>query len=533
MFADLHCHCHMRSYLHLSNVDDLDPKDFHPWNTIATNMYRLKHADRAAGYSQGDLVVLWNSNVRLVYNSLYPIEREFFKISDKKSIPLSWIRKLTRIIFHHDFPIRKAIQNLMMRIPMSTINHVASSDYDYWIALEKEYRFICSKSGVHTKNAITTPGLVRQRLENQTRRRNIFPAYYNAEGVYEIPQNKDRLIEMIKLNDRIIMPLTIEGAHFLEAGKLKLEEVFDRIDYIKNNWQYPVFFITLAHHFNNDICGHAHSLPKIANLLLDQREFMDKGFTEQGIEITRKLLSLDQNNDKLQTDAYRILIDMKHMSALARKEFYQKIINPCLQKGDEIPLVASHCAYAGIESLDELISNQSYETDDRRQSHQFGKFYAWNINLCDEDILMIFRTRGIIGLSFDKRMLGVAHKKSIEKGEGLNSILAFWNNLKAFLQVIYTNKSIAEEVKIKAWDMISIGTDFDGYIDPVSSYKTALQLTQFKADLIQCIKDEIINKPELDCLKDLGTAMSVEEAVEKFSYSNALEFCLKHYPDKK
>lgn len=533
MFADLHCHCHMRSYLHLSNVDEMDSKDFHPWNTIATNMFRLKHADRAAGYAQADLVALWNSNVRLVFNSLYPIEKEFFKITKYESSQLSWTKKLLRIIFHHHFPIRKAIQILMMRIPINTINHIISSEYDYWLALQKEYQFICSKSGIKTKNLISTPGFIRKRFEDQARRRIAFPDHYNAEGTYEIPKNKESLNELIQLNDRIIMPLTIEGAHFLEAGKLNLEEVFNRIDHMKNSWHYPVFFITLAHHFNNDICGHAHSLPKIADLLLDQNEFMDKGFSKKGIEITRKLLSLDHNNDKLEAESYRILIDMKHMSASARKEFYEQIIMPCYERGDKIPLVASHCAYAGIECLDELISNQFFETDDRRQAHQYGKFYAWNINLCDEDILMIFKTGGIIGLSFDKRMLGVAHKKSIEKKEGLNSILSFWNNLKAFLQVIYTNKSIDEAVKINAWDMISIGTDFDGYIDPVSSYKTALQLFQFKADLIQCINDEIKNNPELDCLKDLGSSLSVEEAVEKFCYTNALAFCKKHYPDKK
>ncbi|WP_287059446.1 hypothetical protein, partial [Algoriphagus sp.] len=35
------------------------------------------------------------------------------------------------------------------------------------------------------------------------------------------------------------------------------------------------------------------------------------------------------------------------------------------------------------------------------------KFNAWNINMCNKDIEWIVRTRGMFGISFDQRILGI------------------------------------------------------------------------------------------------------------------------------
>ena len=66
MFADLHCHAHMRSYMCLRQKrSKYEEKGmYHPWTVVATNMSRLKNVDRAAGYSQSDLVTLWNGGSR-------------------------------------------------------------------------------------------------------------------------------------------------------------------------------------------------------------------------------------------------------------------------------------------------------------------------------------------------------------------------------------------------------------------------------------------------------------------------------------
>ncbi len=533
MFADLHCHCHMRSYLTISQLDiEKEGLEFNPWTVIATNMSRLKHADRAAGYGQADLVALWNSNTRLVFNSMYPIEKEFF-MSPEEATPgrFKQLRALARWATHHKRPLRTLLQHLTMRIPKAMIHYICSDDYDYWTDLQKEYKFICSKSGQVAVNQIYTPGLARQLTENSTKRRQKFAPYYHAEGCYQIPKNRKEAQAIAAQADRIIMmPLTIEGAHVFGATTEDESTVLARVEYLKNEWEHPLFFITYAHHFDNKLCGHAHSLPAIAEFLLNQEAAMNTGITTLGWKVLRKLLSLDAQNNPVPEEGYRILIDMKHMSALARKEYYHQLVLPCSEKGDLIPVIASHCAYAARTSLDELIQLQSNEDDSYRIQTSEGHFYAWNINLCDEDIKIIFKTKGLFGLSFDKRMLGVSAKRKEEKKEDLNNIKALWNNLKAVLNVIYSDDSIPASEHIKAWDILSIGTDFDGYIDPITDYKTAHKLVDFRQDLIQIIKASIQSANPPLCTRDFSDGFSVEKAVDKICYHNALDFTLKHYP---
>jgi len=119
-------------------------------------------------------------------------------------------------------------------------------------------------------------------------------------------------------------------------------------------WKEPVFFITLSHHFNNYLFGHAHSIPDDAGGILDQSDGMNSGITPNGREILRLLLSVDDHLEfspaKL---GRRILIDIKHLSALARKEYYHDFLKPLMAKGDIIPVIASHVAYSGRVSLDD------------------------------------------------------------------------------------------------------------------------------------------------------------------------------------
>ncbi|BDS12058.1 amidohydrolase family protein [Aureispira anguillae] len=536
MFADLHCHAHMRSYLCLRQKrKKYEEKGmYHPWTIVATNMARLKNVDRAAGYSQSDLVALWNGGSRLVWNALYPIEKGFFKTAKRPSGgKYQMIRKVLRVATHHKAPLRTLMQHMTMRIPTATIRFVNSEDYDYWEFLQDEYAYISSKSGLPTKNEIYTLGVARKTFENSEKRRTKYPDYYHAEGTYQIPRNRAEAIEIAKQNKAVMMmALSIEGAHVFGAETEDDKTVLERVDFIKREWEYPLFFITYSHHFNNGLCGHAHSLPEVAAFVLNQESLMSEGFTALGWKVLRKLLAVDEQNNPAPEEGYRILIDLKHMSPQGRKEYYEQLVRPCLDKGDVIPLIASHCSYAARKTLDELIAVQDEEDDTFRVETVEGPFYAWGINLCDEDIRMIYNTGGLFGLSFDKRMLGVSPKKREEKKEQINNINALWNNLKAVLRVIYEDTSLSETEKRKAWDMLAIGTDFDGYIDPISNYKTAIELPQFKVDLLAKIKEEAAKKNPLDCVATFDEQFTPELVVDKICYDNALAFTLKHYPNK-
>jgi len=159
-------------------------------------------------------------------------------------------------------------------------------------------------------------------------------------------------------------------------------------------------------------------------------------------------------------------------------------------------------------------------------------FYGWNINLCDEDIEIMYETGGLFGVSFDVRMLGLSSKRSEQKKEDQNNIKAIWKNMKAILHVICKNDKYSKAEKQRAWDMIMIGTDFDGYIEPIETYKTALDFDQMRADLIAIMKQEASSKNPPACLQILDDTLTIERVVEKFCFENAREFVLKHYPDK-
>lgn len=525
----------MRSYLSLCQQREKYEAEgkYHPWTIVATNMSRLKNVDRAVGYSQSDLVTLWNGNVRLVWNSLYPIEKGFFKTPPAiaEGGKYRFLRKLLRVATHHKAPIRALMQHLTMRIPTSTIKFINSDDYDYWEFLQDEYAYVCSKSGIETQNEIYIPGVARRLVEKPEKRREKYPDYYQAKGTYQIPKNRAEAIEIASKKDEVmLMALSIEGAHIFGAETENETTVLERIDYMKQEWEHPLFFITYSHHFDNGLCGHAHSLPAAASFVLNQEKAMGAGFTPLGWKAIRKLLAINEQNEEAPEEGYRVLIDLKHMSPRGRQEYYNQIIRPCLANGITIPLIASHCSYSGRKTLDDVIALEAQENDLSRIETEHGHFYAWGINMCAEDIELIYKTGGMFGLCFDKRISGVSPKKKEESVERIDNIQAIWNNIKAILMLIYSKPELTKAEKRKAWDMLAIGTDFDGYIDPISTYKTAVRFPSFKQDLLAIMKQEMNEPNPLPCLADFDDTFTPEVAVDKICYDNTLAFTLKHYP---
>ena len=115
-----------------------------------------------------------------------------------------------------------------------------------------------------------------------------------------------------------MMPLTIEGAHIFGGTALDEATVLGRIDFIKKEWDHPLFFITFSHHFDNGLCGHAHSLPEVATFVLNQEKAMNEGFTALGWKVIRKLLAIDENNDPAPKEVNETR-DFKRMPGAGRR----------------------------------------------------------------------------------------------------------------------------------------------------------------------------------------------------------------------
>jgi len=128
-----------------------------------------------------------------------------------------------------------------------------------------------------------------------------------------------------------------------------------------------------------------------------------------------------------------------------------------------IPVIASHWAISGLETLQELSINYDLEgwtsTDEKTEN-----FNAWNINICDEDIVPNFENKvGIFGL-FLWPTNSRPHQK-MNKGTPKNGIQLIWENIEGiFLLGVYFQPNLfPKDQKLKMENPWRIGTDFEGF----------------------------------------------------------------------
>jgi hypothetical protein len=528
MFADLHNHPLARAYnAHRNSFVELNNDGtFHGWNIPPSRLRKIEKGKRAFAYCQCDLARLTKARVRLVFASLYPLEKGF--VIGKKDIVKKFAhidndeeraKKIDEAV--NDKAARTILRDLLqsnrMRMTEDRINFLQSSGYDYFNELQKEYAFYLIKNGIDMplKDFKFEKGLTA-----------------DITGKYRLARNGQDVSEVLHGDpDDIAIVLTIEGMHALGVGNpqgygedITTDLLKERIRSIKGEspggWQYPVFFITFSHHFSNRLCGHAHSIPGDGAILLNQKEDMDEGFLNNGLEIAQALLGLDKDlND---TGSRRILLDVKHMSAKGRWEYYNKIVKPYNLKNParKIPVIASHVGYSGCETLQELIDNTKDEKNNTSKDH----FLFWNINLSDDDIAEIHNSGGLIGMSFDQRVLGLEQTLltflKLPRNR-LNNINGFMRMLERVVSVPF-KRQLVDPAGI--WNTLTIGTDYDGFIDPVDPYPTVLSFDLFRRDL-----EDALRSWRRDSRAALLGELNVEKVVEGICFRNAYEFVKKHY----
>lgn len=553
-FADLHCHPGSPAYDETrlsSGSPQGDKQPFHPWHIPSSNLKRQAKARRAFGYSQSDLAKSTASQATLLFAALYPTEKGFFfgiKNGRTRADILALHARLrnsrasgtedeeTTAAYQQltpterqEFSKRTAVDELQsnkMNYSVQRVQFIQSGNYDYYEELKHEYNFwlaLDAQQGSTTRPLALVPG------DSETIR----------TGKYQLadPANLTTLFTS-GVSDRVVVIVTIEGMHALGTGNHDWENVKDvtqevllkRIEELKDKkkWKHRPFFITFSHHFNNRLCGHAHSLPAFSRkLLFDQNEMLDTGFTEQGLEAARALLGLDELLHP--NGSARILVDVKHMSAQGRLEFYRHIIRPFNARPEnahqKIPVVASHIGFSGAASLQFLIDHAHAEKDNAK----LNGFYRWNINLSVEDVIEIHNSGGLMGISFDQRILGldkVLGAFSIQdflKGrrkrtrEARQAIL---RTIEGIVRVPFEN-ALADPHLI--WSELAIGTDFDGFIDPVFGYATVMDFPDFEKDLVEALEDLRGRCP------DWFAALTPTQAARQICYDNARDFLLKHY----
>lgn len=311
--------------------------------------------------------------------------------------------------------------------------------------------------------------------------------------------------EILKTDDEIAVLFAIEGGHVFNSGLGKFgkateeEEILGNIQRLKS-WDYPPIYITLTHFFYNDICGHASSLDHLPRFV-DQGEKQGDGISPLGEKVIHALLANKP-----------VYIDIKHMSMEGRRQYYDLIQ---ANYNRPVPLIASHGAVTGVKTD----GSPTLETSD-------GLFNATEINFFDDEIVQIARSGGLFGVQFDTHRIAsnrllkqAARVKNLQKALPLSAQL-IWNQIRHIAELL-------DHHGLFAWGTASIGSDFDGFINPLEGIFTVEDFPKLRDSLLHLAAGYLLGSNRLTIAEN--KAISPEEVVGRFCFDNAVEFISRHY----
>lgn len=470
-FADIHSHPTMKSYGHSfpSRENNISPRSKNSiWFYDPPNFFE-KLIDLLGGlvkYRQSNFSALGFGNTAIVFASLYPIERSFFD------------NKLETGCFND------MVLNFVTSVGKKRIDYIQAIT-DYFPDLENEYDYLKQLNGKTVKLFDRAPY-----------------QYILAKNATDLDTilNEDT-IENKKVNT-IAVFITIEGAHVFGTG-IKPEKnhanpklVLQNVDKVKN-WIHRPVFITLAHHFYNELCGHAKSLTGIVQKAVDQSFGLNEGLTQLGYDVVGKLL--DNSNHT------RILIDIKHMSRISRLEYFNLLETK--YKNEDIPIIISHGAVIGNDKDKHL-------------------FLQDDINFFDDEIIKVAQTGGLFGIQLDERRIVAPGNYELKKSHGIERRkVLFHSSLLIWRQIVHIAE-LLDSQGLFAWGIQSLGSDYDGMIDPLNGYWTAENYPTLSDYLLKhaynYTEKNAANLNQINCIDP-------EEIVNRVMGDNTYNFLKKYY----
>lgn len=369
----------------------------------------------------------------------------------------------------------------------------------------------------------------------------------SPKHTFVIARNYKHLKKNLANPNTVIGIISLEGLHCLSNHSTE-EDLYVSSD-IMNNTSHPVYqkyletyrkniktvkqwgggqhapvYATLTHSFWNMIAGQAPIVGKPARALaIKQKQGLDESFTAFGKNVLNMLLSTENGR--------RILPDIKHLNTKSRKEFYGIWENYCA-KGDSFPIIFSHATVNGKKYLK---GKSDFESPHKKSDYR-GAFNKGSINLYDEDIYYIHKSKGLIGMMLDKkRLLGKRTKHVVHKAEKkatmedlAKTYIQVWMG-----QVFY----IVEQCQAKsAWDIICIGSDFDGAISSMETFSNASSYPKMAELLYDFLENGSFDKIGLsrEKIETLKFGLSSKLLVEKLMYKNVETFLSQHFaPEEK
>ncbi len=333
---------------------------------------------------------------------------------------------------------------------------------------------------------------------------DVSPKYKSYELVF--PLNESDFDEAMEDNNKIIALPSIEGAHALISGILSTErfnidvdQVLQNVVSLKNHALRPLF-ITFTHHFYNGLAGHAHSIYKFERVL-DQQFGMGNPISPEGWRVIRCLLGLDDA-----CGSWPILVDTKHFSLAARRQYYDFVSR---ELDYSIPIINSHAAYSGSLTIENVVYN-------------YYPFSHYQTNISAEEVYHIWRSKGLVGINFDQKVLW-----SDLDIPDVNKIM---ENIVSMVQgaIEYARLNGLPMPDETIWDVFCIGSDFDGFINPLDDYTSPLDFEKLEGDLLSALK----NSNQFKNLSiNLHNAKNISEAVvvQKFMHENVEQFVRRYF----
>ena len=414
-FADFHCHPNLKTFGH--SLSGAVPQAS-VWYNLPPTLFTKALAAYAGltRYTQADFTTMCKGNVKIAMVSYYPFEKGFF---------------VNRYI---NSRLAAAIANQVTRIGYKRVRSIQHHT-DYYKNLEEERNFFEAS-----------------RKTNLVAGRNMR---------WRMTSNYQQVMDSVNHPNEIAVIPTIEGLHVLNTGlseygrAVSEDAVMENLYKIKS-WEYRPLFVTFAHNFNNDLCGHALSLEKLKGFV-DQTFNLHGSFSLLGEKVMHGLLDSDRP----------VLIDVKHMSYASRLYYYSVVK---ADYGNRIPVVVSHGAVTGT----------SIKCGPKNTATGFCNS---DINFFDEELIAIAQTNGIFAIQMDANRLA---SSSTLKKNTLHPLhpQAFryaaqivWNQLQHIAEVLDKNE-------LPAWNTAGIGSDFDGTIKPLPGFWSAEALPLLATQLV-------------------------------------------------
>jgi len=360
--------------------------------------------------------------------------------------------------------------------------------------------------------------------------------YMNAmPKQYEVAKSREHLQELLADEHKLAIVLNIEGGHSLglslEENDISQTEEYAQF-YLKNvdrmkgvlpltegkedYLEQPILSMNINHFFWNGLSGHARTFSGLQTFVFGGKKGVGEGLTPLGKKVIKKML--DQENGR------RILVDVKHMSLDARLWYYS-YLEELRAQGDTVGIISSHSTVAGCS-----IHDKAFKRKDNKAKNKHAYLNRWTISLADEDIRQIHQSKGIVGIMLDKyRLMGNKAKKAVEQ-----TVEGSAQRRKLYVQVIMANvfatvKAVNEP---SAWDILALGSDFDGMIAPFECYASSADMPLLAQDLYAFLQEpeaifDLFTKEEVEALM---FDLSPEEIIRKFMYENGRNFALRNLP---